>query len=243
VYDKINVIYTAPLGFPLWVWIGTAIVAATFGLLLLTIAYDMIRPKPVKTLYHGDLAIELWVKQRRMPAAGEAMIVPVAPDLKMVNGIAKWVRDATADDIQRQALTVAPLAPGEVFVGRGGKFRFGHTALVVVMDDKKVPSTRWITDGVARAITESRAAGANNIILPDFTEDLLRQPQTITEQQRRDSCGPIARAMLAGVIQAGDTMETVRIWVWRKGNEDIYAEEMARLEDAPSHSGHAHAPA
>lgn len=240
VFYMINTIYMSIAGFPLWAWIGAAIVLAHFGLLVLTVVWDMVRARPLKTVHYGDLAIELWVKQRKMPAPGEAIIVPVAPDLKMVNGIAKWVRDVTADDIQRQAEAVAPLPPGEVFIGRGGKFRFGHTALTVVMDDKKLPRSEWITDGVARAITESRALGAGTIILPDFTEDLLRQPETISDQLRRDSCRPIARAMLAGVIQAGDTMETIRIWVWRKGNEDIYAEEMAHLEGAEIHSSHAH---
>jgi hypothetical protein len=243
VYNSINTIYFSFLGFPIWVWSGTLITFGTFGLLLLAAAWDIVRKKPVKTIKNGDLTIELWVRERKMPSPGEAIIVPVAPDLKMAVGIAKWVRDATADDIQRDALAVAPLPPGEAFVGRGGKFRFGLTALAVVMDNNKIPTPAWISDAVSRAIREARQMGAGTILLPDFTEDLLRQPQTITDEQRRESCRPIARAMLEGVIQSGDTMETIRVWVWRKGYEDIYAEEMARIADADINADHAHASA
>jgi hypothetical protein len=178
-----------------------------------------------------------------MPAPGEAIIVPVAPDLKMAVGIAKWVRDVTADEVQHEALAVAPLPPGDAFVGRGGKFRFGHTALAVVMDENKIPTPAWIRDGVTQAIREARSQGAGTILLPDFTEDLLRQPQTITDEQRRESCRPIARAMLEGVLAAGDTMETIRVWVWRKGYEDVYAEEMDRIADVDLTDHHAHATA
>jgi len=239
----INTIYWSFLGFPIWVWIGTAITFGTFGLLLLSVAWDIVRKKPIRTVKHGDLTIELWVRERRMPSPGEAIIVPVAPDLKMAVGIAKWVRDVTADDIQREALSVAPLPPGEVFVGRGGKFRFGHTALAVVMDNNKIPTPGWITEAVSNAIREVRQQGAGTILLPDFTEDLLRQPQTITDEQRRESCRPIARAMLEGVLQAGDTMETIRVWVWRKGYEDVYAEEMERIADPEYLTNSVHATA
>lgn len=243
VYSMINGIYFSIAGFPVWAWIGALITFSTFGALLLAVAWDIVRKKPIKTVQHGDLTIELWVRQRKMPAPGEAIIVPVGPDLKMVVGIAKWVRDVTADEIQHEALEVAPLPPGDVFVGRGGKFRFGLTALAVVMDSNKIPTAAWISDGVARAIQESRALGAGTILLPDFTEDLLRQPQTIMDEQRRESCRPIARAMLEGVMQAGDTMETVRVWVWHKGYEDVYSEEMDRIGDAHPSAYRAHASA
>ena len=152
------------------------------------------------------------------------------------------MRDATAQEIQREALRAAPLPPGEVFVGTGGRFRFGHTALAVVMDDAKRTSPGWISDAVARAIRLCRAKGASVIILPDFTEDLLRQPQTITDEQRHETCGPIARAMLLGVLAEEDTMETVRIWVWRKEYAGVYLEEINRLDldaldlGAPAHA-------
>jgi len=240
-YGMVNSIYYSFLNAPMWAWEGAIITFGTFFLLCASVVWDIVRKKPIKTVRHGDLTIELWARERRMPSPGEAIIVPVAPDLRMNIGIAKWVRDVTADEVQHEALAVAPLPPGDVFVGRGGKFRFGHTALAVVMDESKIPTPAWITDGVAHAIREARAEGAGTILLPDFTEDLLRQPPTITDEQRRESCRPIARAMLEGVLQAGDTMETVKVWVWRKGYEDIYAEEMDRLADAEIHTGHAHA--
>jgi hypothetical protein len=227
----INHIYYSFLDGPIWAWEGAIITFGTFFLLCAVVIWEYVRKKPLRKVRHGDLTIELWTRERRMPAPGEAIIVPVAPDLKMAVGIAKWVRDVTADEVQREALAVAPLPPGDAFVGRGGKFRFGYTALAVVMDENKIPTPAWIRDGVTQAIREARGQGAGTILLPDFTEDLLRQPQTITDEQRRESCRPIARAMLEGVLGAGDTMETIRVWVWRKGYEDVYAEEMDRIAD------------
>lgn len=231
-------IYMSIAGAPIWVWVTAAIVAAHVGMLAAAIAWDIVKKHPLKSVRRGDNNIELWVRERRLPSSDEAIVVPVATDLKMSTGIAKWVRDATADAIQQQALKHAPLAPGEAIIGAGGKFRFGAAVLAVVMDDKKRTSPDWITEAVARAIELAREEGAQSIVIPDFTEDLLRQPQWVNDQQRRDTCAPIARAILQGVLAAREDMETVRIWVWRKGNEDIYVQELNRLEQDSAH-GHA----
>jgi hypothetical protein len=203
--------------------------------LAVAIVYPMVGRRPLRTVRLGDTDVELWVRERRLPRTGEGIVVPVAPDLKMVFGIAKWVRDATADVVQRQAERVAPLEPGEVFIGGGGRYKFGYTALAVVMDDQKIAPADWIARGVINAIIELRDRGADVIILPDFTEDLLRQPQTITPEQRQETCRPVARAMMDGVVAASDNMQTVRIWVWRKEYADIYAAEMDRLRTDVQH--------
>src|SRR5437867_9038866 len=96
----------------------------------------------------GDTTIELWFRPWNRGPKAEAIIVPVAPDMKMSAGIAKWARDASANRVQNQALRIAPLAPGDAFVGAGGKYRFGMVALAVVMDDTKQTTPEWIVDGI-----------------------------------------------------------------------------------------------
>ena len=219
----------APNAPPLWIWIGTIIIVspvlATFALL----AREFVRAKPLMALRHGETNIELWLRERKQPIWADAIIVPVAPDLKMTTGIAKWVRDATANAIQHEAQIVAPLAPGEAFVGSGGRYRFNVTCLAVVMDEYKRTTPEWISSAIARSLVEARQKDATSCLLPDFTEDLLRQPAQITQEQRRATCKPIAHAMIDGILASGGAMEVVRIWVWRAGMEDIFREELAAL--------------
>jgi hypothetical protein len=209
--------------FPLWVILGAGIVALTGVALVFALIYEVVRPKPRKRIRIGDTTVTLWVRERRMPGSAGALVVPVATDLKMVAGIAKWARDAGADRLQHEADAAAPLAPGEAFVGSGGRYRFKVGALAVVMDDAKRTSPEWIRDAVATALRAAREKDARSAIVADFTEDLLRQPNWITAEQRRETCGPIARAILDGIVAGGGTLDEVRIWVWRGGNEDIYA--------------------
>ncbi len=223
-------------GVPIWEWIGTALIASVFVALFLFIVREFTARRPVKIVHFGDSVIELWVRERKMPAPGEGIVVPVAPDLKMAVGIAKWVKDATANYLQVQADRAAPLPPGEVFVGKGGRYKFGHAALAVVMDDTKRTSPAWITEAVALGISRLRDAGADIVILPDMTEDLLRQPASITDEQRRTTCAPIARATIEGILAYGDTMTTVRLWVWRKEYADVYLAALNRLDETGAHS-------
>ena len=101
--------------------------------------------------------------------------------------------------------------------------------LAVVMDEQKRTRSEWIRDGIARAIKLARDRDARTCVVPDFTEDLLRQPRWITGEQRHETCGPIARAMLEGILAGGTTMDDVRIWVWRSGNEDVFIAELERM--------------
>jgi len=215
---------------PSFVWLGTIIVLLPMALLLLMLAQEFRRARPRKRVELDDLTIELWVSERRLPGLADAIIVPVAPDLAMVAGIAKWVRDTTANAVQYEAQKAAPLPPGEVFVGPGGRYRYQVAALAVVMDEQKRTKPEWITAAVSRAMRLARRKEAESCLLPDMTEDLLRQPQSITEAERRATCEPIARAMIAGVLAAADTMELVKIWVWRPGVEDIFLRELERVE-------------
>ena len=178
--------------------------------------------KPVMTLKFGETSVELWVRERAMPARADSIIAPVGTNLKMGVGIAKWVRDEGSGKAQSEALKAAPLAPGESFVGTGGRYRFESVILAVVMDDQKRFTGEWITTAVAESIREAGKSGAESVLLPDMTDDLLRQPVWISQRQRNETCEPIARAMLEGVRMAQGSVRTVKLWVWRKDLLDVW---------------------
>lgn len=231
-------------GVPFYVIFCTILMSLPVAVLIVLFVVEWTRPKPTRSVPLGDdKTLELWVRVNKQPVLADAIVVPVAPDLKMAVGMAKWVRDKTANTIQYQALDAAPLPPGEAFVGSGGKYRFNVTALAVVMDDLKRTSPAWIASGIRHAIERARAEDAQSILVPDMTEDLLRQPQWITDEQRRETCRPIARAIFDGILSADADMSVVKVWVWRAGYEDIFIEEMERIAQshaAPTaHAAHA----
>ena len=216
------------MGSPYWIWIGTAIFCVTFAMLGLVLFFEFFGPRPVRRIVVNGTTIELWDKERDMPGGAEAIIVPVAPDMKMSTGIAKWVKDASANAIQYEALRVAPMSPGEVFIGSGGRYRFGKAALAVVMDDQKRTSIDWIRTSMSASVSQLRDMDAETIMVPDMTEDLLRQPNWISDEQRKETCRPIAQAMLEGIIDGCLDVDRIKIWAWR-GNGDIWAEELDRI--------------
>lgn len=222
-------------GTPLWAWLFVlvAMVPPITALAILFIL-NKVGPKPVKKVIVGETTIELWVKERKYPSSGEAVIIPVAPDLNMNVGIAKWVKDKTANRLQRDAQRAAPREPGTAFIGPGGKFYFKFAILAVVMDDKKLTKPDWISNAITHGILQAQEHDVRTIIVPDMTEDLLRQPKEITDADRNKTCGPIARATLDGILNAPDAMETVKIWVWRSVNLPIFVAEMERLQGAPA---------
>jgi len=67
--------------------------------------------RPVMRTRLGDLNVNLFVAQRKLPFLigntlfqKNALLVPVAPDMRMVFGIAKRARDWGADVAQHEAL-------------------------------------------------------------------------------------------------------------------------------------------
>ena len=183
---------------------------------------------PRKRVVLPDLTIELWVCQRKLPMAliGDSIIVPTAPDLKMVFGVAKMVRDMGADQAQYEANAAAPLQPGDAFVGTGAKFRYKHTALAVIFDEQKRTSASLISDSVASAMRKLREKGAKSVVVPDFTENLLTQPNWITEEQRQQTAAVTAHLLVDAILKAGSNVKTVRIWVWDPANLPYYAAEL-----------------
>ncbi len=180
-----------------------------------------------------NLAVELWVSQRKLPLAlrADAIVVPVAPDLKMVFGIAKMVRDYGADAVQYEANRVAPLEPGDSFVGTGSKYRYAHTALAVVFDHQKRTSSELIARAISSALGKLGRAGARSVIFPDMTENLLSQPNWITDEQRRETAAISARLMLDAALLAGSDMRAIKIWVWDNRSADAFVQEMKKLQE------------
>ena len=188
---------------------------------------------PRKRVVLPDLTIELWVCQRKLPMLlrADAIVVPTAPDLKMVFGIAKMVRDMGADAVQYEANAVAPIAPGDAFVGTGAKFRYKYTALTVIFDENKRTSAALISESLAAAMRKLREKGARSVVVPDYTENLLTQPNWITTEQRQQTAAITSRLLVDAILTAGSNVKTVRIWVWDPANAPYYIAELDRLKN------------
>lgn len=218
-------------GTPVWVWICFALMLLPLTALIIAVVYGLVRPGPVARYRAEGTRVELWVRPNRFPAAADVIVAPVAPDLRMPAGIAKWIRDATAGRAQEEARAAAPLAPGDALLVGGARYRFEHTALAVVMDDQKRVSDAWIVAAIRRGLSLAASKGATKAIVPDITDDLLRRPQTISDEERRTTCRPIAHAIVDAIIATHGEMDTIRVWVWQEALASVYREEMERLRD------------
>jgi O-acetyl-ADP-ribose deacetylase (regulator of RNase III) len=217
---------------PLWIWFVVG------GIVLVTVVLAAIliggigKPRPERAVVVNGVPVELWVRERRLPSRSDAIVVPAAPDLKLAVGIAKWVRDATAGKAQGEANRMAPLPPGQACIVGGARYRFDMTALAVVMDDQKRTSSEWIAGAVRRSLELAGERGASTCVIPDMTEDLLRRPPTVTDEQRRETARPIAAAIVKGIADAAGAVATVRLWMWREDLADVYRQELARAGSA-----------
>lgn len=213
---------------PVWVVVFTLGVLVAFGALALAMLWDLVAARPFKTYNFGGTTVELWVRERKFPVSADAVVVPVAPDLKMVAGAAKVVRDATGDIAQVEADRAAPLEPGQAFTASGGRFRFRNAILAVVMDGQKRVSEAVLVAGVRAGLEKARAASAYSVMIPDMTEDLIHQPEEMPVERRREVCRSVAGAVVDAVVGCGPSVGLVRIWVWRKGMETIWLQELDR---------------
>ena len=189
------------------------------------------------------LAIELLVSQRKLPllAGSDALIVPVGPDLKMVFGMAKMARDRGADIVQVEANRVAPLQPGDAFVGTGARYRYKYTALAVIFDESKRTSAEIITQAVTTAVNKLRELGAKSVVIADMTENLLAQPNWITQEQRRQTAAVAARILVDAIGACGTNIRTVKIWCSEPDNAQFYITELKRLQDRERQARAVHA--
>jgi hypothetical protein len=216
------------VGFIFFALLGPAITIVALGVLL-----PFIFP-PAYRIRIGGMTIELWESRRRYPlvSMAQALIVPVMPDLKMVFGAAKMARDRGAGKVQVEASKVAPLAPGEAFVGPGARYLYRYTALAVIFDEQKRTTPELMTRGLRRTMELlSQEDHVSSVIVPDMTETLLAQPNQITEEAGQKTAHQTARLMLESLLACHDLMKTVKIWVWNPDNTDAFIAEMERLEE------------
>lgn len=180
-----------------------------------------------------DLTIELYVSQRKLPflAGADALIVPVGTDLKMVFGVAKMARDRGAGSVQVEANQVAPLRPGDAFVGTGARYRYKYTGLAVIFDENKRTSAEIITKAVTTAVTKLRQVGAKSVVIADMTENLLAQPNWITPEQRSKTAAITAKLMVDAIVACGTNAKTIKIWCSEPANAPYFVEELKRLHE------------
>lgn len=200
--------------------------------------------RPAYRVKYAGTTVELWISERKLPffARSGGMVVPVAPDLRMIFGVAKMARDYSAGIIEREAKSAAPMQPGEAFVGSGAKFRYKYTALAVIFDEQKRTTPDLIARAVSNAIGKLYDRGARTLVLPDMTENLLAQPNWITAEQRMATARIAARAIIDAIRASRGMATTVRIWAWDPRNAPCYEAEMKRLEQQSS-AGHTSHPA
>lgn len=187
--------------------------------------------RPVQTVNVQGTTLELWVSRRKMPffMHADAILVPVAPDLKMVFGVAKLIRDFGANAVQYEANRAAPLPPGQAFIGAGGRYRFKYTVLAVIFDEVKRTTPDYILQAVRSAMQQAHRKGAKSLIFPDMTENLLTQPTWITPEQRHQTAEITARIMLDAIMASRGIVPMVKIWCWEPANADIFVKELKRL--------------
>lgn len=185
--------------------------------------------KPVYRLEKSGLALELWVSRRRFPTGADAIVVPVAPDLKMVFGVAKIARDYGANTVQYEANKVAPLAPGKAFLGAGARYRYKYTTLAVIFDEVKRTSPELIAKALKNALRLAESKGARSVLIPDMTENLLQQPNWITDEQRQSTAQNAARILVDAIVASRGIVPRVKIWVWDPQNADLYVKELKRV--------------
>lgn len=197
---------------PTWIWIGAAIAAIPVLGVVAAVVYELIKDRPALVLKESGTRVELWGGPRQ-PGRADLVIVPVATDLMLIAGSALWVRGTTADQAQRDADALGPKRPGEAVLVSGARGRFRHTGLAVVMDDQKRWSVEWAVEAVRQAVALARQHGLAEVLLPDWTPDLMRQPRVANEPFRRHEAERIAPVLVEAVRSLLGEVPVVRLWV------------------------------
>jgi hypothetical protein len=70
-----------------------------------------------------------------------------------------------------------------------------------------------------------------SVMIPDMTENLLAQPNWISEEQRIETAHQTARLMLEAILSCRDLTRNVKIWIWNPDNTQAFIDEMDRLVD------------
>ncbi|MBM3492770.1 MAG: hypothetical protein FJX72_00385 [Armatimonadetes bacterium] len=199
---------------PIWIWTGTAIVAVPVLAVIAVVLWEISRAKPSVDLHLGGARVELWLSPR-LPGRTDLVIVPVAPDLKPIAGSALWARGATAGRASRDAEALAPREPGDAVVVAGARYRYGRTALAVVMDTQRRYTAQWIGAAVRRAVAVAVAAGrpVTSVTIPDWTPDLMRQPREAGQARHSAASAQIAPILVEAALGLVGEVHVVRLWV------------------------------
>lgn len=207
---------------PAWIWAGTAAVAVPVLVVVFVVVWEISRPRPTLVLRGDGSRLELWTGQPRMPTRSDLVIVPVAPDLKLVAGAAHWVRGVTAGRTQAEADAHAPRDPGDAVLVTGSRGRLPRVALAVVMDERKRYSAEWAIAAVRRAIEASRVDGVASVLIPDWTPDLMRQPRRQDAEFRRHEAEQIAPLVRDVALSLLGEVPVIRVWVPDPALADVY---------------------
>ena len=68
-------------------------------------------------------------------------------------------------------------------------------------------------------------------MIPDMTENLLAQPNWISEAQKAETAQRAARVTLDAALACRDTVDTIKIWVYDAANADAYVAELEKLDE------------
>ena len=231
-----------------WLWVVQFLLfAGLLGPVVTVVQLILLRPYIFSPYYKtraDGMNIEVWVSQRKYPimAFPDILIVPTGPDLKMIFGAAKIARLWGAGKAQTEAEKVAPLQPGDAFVGPGAKYRWHLTGLAVIFDNQKRTNPELMGASLRKAMQIAAEEGAESAMVADMTENLQTQPNWTTEAQQAENARQTARLMIESILACYGTVKTVKIWVFEPANADIYVEELEKLEDEGTVSADTRAP-
>ena len=93
----------------------------------------------------------------------------------------------------------------------------------------KRTSAEIISRAVTTAVTKLRAVGAKTVVIADMTENLLAQPNWITDEQRRNTAEIAALTMGTALRASKGLLQQVNVWCWDPRNADFYLRELKRL--------------
>lgn len=211
---------------PVWIWAGTAIVALPILAVLAGLLWELRSRRPVFAANVSGTKIELWVSGR-LPKATDLVVVPVAPDLKLIAGSALWVRGVTAGRAQQEADALAPRELGDAAIVAGARYRFGKTGLAVVMDRRKQFTREAIQDGIRRAVALASERSITSVTIPDWTPDLMRQPRVSGPAQRVATAESVAPALCDAALALAGQVHCVRLWVRHPELVELYRGALA----------------
>lgn len=191
---------------------------------------------PIYQATVADTRVKVWVAKRQLPfltgmpwTKGNALLVPVGPDMKLSFGVAKMARDWSSNLAQIEGAKKAPATPGDVYLVAGARYRYQNTILAVIFDKNKCTSPDLIRRTVRRGVQLAGERGLNSVILPDFTENLLAMPNWITEAQRAETAEIAAFTLVDTLKSCRGMVKTIHLWCLDPRNADFYLRELKRI--------------